>query len=80
MAEPGPLTRGIEVAIRLDNPVSLDVEFKVSDKELVALVGPSGGGKSTILRAIAGFEKPTFGRSLIASITFSSALRCGNRA
>jgi len=62
VAEPGPLTRGIEVAIRLDNPVSLDVEFKVSDKELVALVGPSGGGKSTILRAIAGFEKPTAGK------------------
>ena len=54
--------KGIEVAIRLDDPVSLEVEFKVSDKELVALVGPSGGGKSTILRIIAGFEKPTAGR------------------
>ena len=62
MADPDPHTRGIEVAIRLDDPVSLDVEFKVSDKELVALVGPSGGGKSTILRAIAGFEKPTAGK------------------
>ncbi|MCP4332422.1 MAG: ABC transporter ATP-binding protein [Gammaproteobacteria bacterium] len=52
----------MEVAIRLDDPVSLEVDFKVSDKELVALVGPSGGGKSTILRAIAGFEKPTIGK------------------
>ena len=54
--------KGIAVAIRLDDPVPLDVEFEVSDTELVALVGPSGGGKSTILRAIAGFEKPTSGK------------------
>jgi len=54
--------KGIEVAIRLDDPVALDVEFEVNDTELVALVGPSGGGKSTILRAIAGFEKPTDGK------------------
>ncbi|MCP4390887.1 MAG: ATP-binding cassette domain-containing protein, partial [Gammaproteobacteria bacterium] len=54
--------KGIEIAIRLEDPVSLEVEFEVSDTELVALVGPSGGGKSTILRAIAGFEKPISGK------------------
>ena len=53
---------GIEVAIRLDEPLPLDVDFSASANELVALVGPSGGGKSTILRAIAGFEKPVVGR------------------
>ncbi len=53
---------GIAVAIRLQDPVALDVEFGASPSELVALVGPSGGGKSTILRAIAGFEKPTDGK------------------
>ncbi len=53
---------GIAVAIRLQDPVTLDVEFEASASELVALVGPSGGGKSTILRAIAGFEKPTAGK------------------
>ena len=53
---------GIEVAIRLVEPVSLDVDFAARAGELVALVGPSGGGKSTILRAIAGFEKPVIGR------------------
>jgi len=54
--------KGIAVSIRIDDPLALDVEFEVSDTELVALVGPSGGGKSTILRAIAGFEKPVAGR------------------
>jgi sulfate transport system ATP-binding protein len=33
-----------------------DVSFEVRPGELVALLGPSGGGKSTILRIIAGLE------------------------
>jgi sulfate/thiosulfate transport system ATP-binding protein len=34
-----------------------DVSFEVASGELVALLGPSGGGKSTILRIIAGLEE-----------------------
>jgi sulfate transport system ATP-binding protein len=34
-----------------------DVSFSVAGGELVALLGPSGGGKSTILRIIAGLER-----------------------
>ncbi len=33
-----------------------DVSFQVNDGELVALLGPSGGGKTTALRVIAGLE------------------------
>jgi sulfate/thiosulfate transport system ATP-binding protein len=33
-----------------------DVSFEVADGELVALLGPSGGGKSTVLRIVAGLE------------------------
>ncbi|TAH37304.1 MAG: sulfate/molybdate ABC transporter ATP-binding protein [Planctomycetota bacterium] len=33
-----------------------DVSFEIEGGELVALLGPSGGGKSTILRIIAGLE------------------------
>ena len=61
-APDSPTAGGIEVAIRLDEPLPLDVDFSASANELVALVGPSGGGKSTILRAIAGFGKPVVGR------------------
>ncbi len=39
-----------------------DVSFEIADGELVALLGPSGGGKSTILRIIAGLEDSDGGR------------------
>jgi sulfate transport system ATP-binding protein len=38
------------------------VSFEIQDGELVALLGPSGGGKSTVLRIIAGLETPDSGR------------------
>src|ERR1043166_9598025 len=41
------------------------VSFAVNEGELVALLGPSGGGKTTVLRMIAGLEMPTEGDVLI---------------
>jgi sulfate/thiosulfate transport system ATP-binding protein len=38
-----------------------DVSFSVREGELMALLGPSGGGKTTVLRMIAGLEMPTSG-------------------
>src|SRR5438093_9554375 len=38
-----------------------NVSFSVNEGELVALLGPSGGGKTTVLRMIAGLEMPTDG-------------------
>src|SRR5215510_12431393 len=38
-----------------------DVNFTVNEGELMALLGPSGGGKTTVLRMIAGLEVPTEG-------------------
>ena len=38
-----------------------NVNFSVKDGELVALLGPSGGGKTTVLRMISGLETPTEG-------------------
>jgi len=37
------------------------VSFAVKEGELIALLGPSGGGKTTVLRMIAGLEMPTTG-------------------
>jgi sulfate transport system ATP-binding protein len=42
-----------------------DVSLNVRDGSLTALLGPSGGGKSTLLRVIAGLETPDSGKVLI---------------
>jgi sulfate transport system ATP-binding protein len=42
-----------------------DVSFEVSSGEFVALLGPSGGGKSTVLRIVAGLEHPDEGSVVV---------------
>ena len=41
--------------------LSLDLDFSVSQGELVSIIGPSGSGKSTVLKLIAGFVNPDSG-------------------
>lgn len=44
---------------------SRDVSFGIEKGKLVALLGPSGSGKTTILRMIAGLDKPDSGDIII---------------
>ena len=46
-------------------PAVQDVSFQVRRGETAALLGLSGCGKSTILKAVAGFLRPAAGRVLI---------------
>ncbi len=51
-----------QVSKRFGDVMAVDrVSFSVAEGELVALLGPSGGGKTTVLRMIAGLEIPTSG-------------------
>lgn len=49
-----------------------DVNFSVKRGEIVALVGPSGGGKSTLVDLIPRFYDPTDGKILIDNINIKN--------
>jgi ABC-type bacteriocin/lantibiotic exporter with double-glycine peptidase domain len=69
-ADPGELSGKIafsRVSFRYgeDGPLVLsDVDLSVEPGEFVAIVGPTGSGKSTILRLLLGFESPASGTVL----------------
>jgi ABC-type sulfate/molybdate transport systems ATPase subunit len=53
---------------------ALDVELSVG-RETVALVGPSGAGKTTVLRAVAGLRRPDTGRIALGDQVWFDAAR-----
>ncbi|MCB1113598.1 MAG: ABC transporter ATP-binding protein [Chlamydiia bacterium] len=44
-----------------DNPILLNVNFDIHDGECIGVIGPNGGGKSTLLKLIACLLKPDKG-------------------
>ena len=64
----------IDSLVRRFGPVEAvsGLSLDVSDGEFVSLLGPSGSGKTTILRLIAGFERPDAGQIRLAGIPIDS--------
>ena len=53
-----------------------DVDLEIPDGALVAILGPSGCGKTTLLRLLAGFERPDAGTIAIGGEEVAGPGRC----
>jgi zinc transport system ATP-binding protein len=54
--------QGVSFAYGHSPPVLRDVDLEVERGEFVAIAGPNGGGKTTLVRLVVGLEQPTSGR------------------
>lgn len=61
MAEDSVMAEGLRVSLRITAPVPIAADFTCGRGELIALIGPSGAGKTTILRTIAGLNRTANG-------------------
>lgn len=52
--------------------ISEDISFTLNKGEILSLLGPSGCGKTTLLRLIAGFERPDSGKITLYNQILSS--------
>ena len=61
-------------------PLSLEVDFSIQPEEFAALFGPSGAGKTTILRMIAGLTRPDEGLISVDGETWFDSARGTNKS
>jgi zinc transport system ATP-binding protein len=59
-------TYGSEMALR-------DINFRVNENDFIGIIGPNGGGKTTLLKLILGLVKPRSGEILFNSSMLSNA-------
>ncbi len=77
LSPPAPVVAGEAVTVRAvekafdDTPVLRGAELSVPAGRLVALLGPSGCGKTTLLRTIAGLERPDAGEVRVGARVLS---------
>lgn len=56
------------------DPVLEDVDFRVNENDFIGVIGPNGGGKTTLLKIILGLLKPVKGK-----LTFNNEILKRNR-
>ena len=58
----------VSFAYRPDDPILQDISFAIDPGEHVALVGPTGSGKSTVIRLLCRLYEPQQGRILLDGV------------
>ena len=53
--------QNLSIGYRADHIIASDIKVSLSSGELVCLIGPNGIGKSTLLKTLAGMQKPLAG-------------------
>lgn len=59
--------KGVSFGYTKDEPILKNVSFEVAEGEFVGLIGPNGGGKTTLLKLLMGFLEPWEGHISIFS-------------
>jgi zinc transport system ATP-binding protein len=57
--------RNVSFAYGHGPPVLREVDLRIQQGEFVAIAGPNGGGKTTLIRLILGLERPASGEALL---------------
>ena len=58
------IVKDVTLAYEKDNIIE-NIQLELHDKELVCLLGASGGGKTTLFNVISGLQKPNCGQVLL---------------
>ena len=58
----------VSFAYRSDDPILEDLSFRIAPGEHVAIVGPTGSGKTTIIRLLCRLYEPQAGRILLDGV------------
>ena len=69
--------RDLSFAYDAAPPVLEDVDLEIPEGQFVAIAGPNGGGKTTLLRLIVGLERPQRGTVLLFGEPVGAAARRG---
>ncbi|MBI1932656.1 MAG: ABC transporter ATP-binding protein [Ignavibacteriales bacterium] len=57
--------QNITAGYKLSLPIITDINLNIEEKEFLGIIGPNGGGKTTLLKVILGLIKPNKGKILI---------------
>ena len=65
-------TEGLEVGFSADAPLLSQVDLSLFPGEVVAVTGPSGIGKTTLIRTLAGLVPPLSGSVTYGCLLYTS--------